>query len=129
MIYDVNKKYCLFLALIYDRFVATKPIPVRIPEEWLPRLDAAAAALGTNRARLIAFCAQTFAEAFGKEGETMMPPNWKDILRALDGRTKPPIGFYRQRPPKWNQLNSKTADAGAKLLKKNAASASGSDSK
>ena len=67
--------------------VATKPIPVRIPEDWLPRIDAAAKRLGTNRARLIAFCAQTFAENFERSGVSSMPPNWEDILEGMDGRT------------------------------------------
>lgn len=68
--------------------MASKPIPVRIPEDWLPRLDSAAKRLGTNRARLIAFCAKTFADAFEKDGELMMPPNWPEIFAAMDGRRR-----------------------------------------
>lgn len=67
--------------------MATKPIPVRISEAWLPRLDAAAHRMGTNRARLIAFCAETFAESFEKNGMAMMPPNWRQIFAEMDGRT------------------------------------------
>jgi hypothetical protein len=66
--------------------MATKPIPVRIPNEWLPRLDVAAKRLGTNRSRLIAFLAQTFAAEFEKSGMAMMPPDWLEILNSLDGR-------------------------------------------
>jgi hypothetical protein len=66
----------------------TKPIPVRVPTETLPRLDAAAARLGTNRARLIAFCVKTFLDDFEAHGKEMMPLNWKEILARLDGRTK-----------------------------------------
>jgi hypothetical protein len=60
---------------------------VRIPEDWLPRIDRAAAKLGTNRARLIAFCAQTFAENFERTGVASMPPNWEEIFQSMDGRT------------------------------------------
>jgi hypothetical protein len=86
--------------------VATKPIPVRIPEEWLPRLDSVAERLGTNRARLIAFCAQTFAEHFELHGEAAMPPDWPDILNSLDGRKKRQSVYpaYRSRG---NILNEK----------------------
>jgi hypothetical protein len=66
--------------------VATTPIPVRIPEDWLPRIDRVAARLGTNRARLIAFCAQTFAQSFESRGVSMMPPDWPQLLAKLDGR-------------------------------------------
>ena len=68
--------------------MATKPIPVRIPEEWLPRIDAVAKQLGTNRARLIAFSGQTFAEFFEKHGVSSMPPNWSEIFDSMDGRRR-----------------------------------------
>lgn len=71
-----------------QRVAATKPIPVRIAEEILPRLDHVAERLGTNRAALIAFCAKTFLEDFERHGESMMPMDWKNILDRLDGRTK-----------------------------------------
>jgi hypothetical protein len=77
--------------------MATKPIPVRIPEEWLPRIDAVARKLGTNRARLIAFSGQTFAEFFEENGVSSMPPNWSEIFDNMDGRrrrkdrTVPPV--------------------------------------
>lgn len=68
--------------------MATKPIPVRIPEEWLPRIDEVAQQLGTNRARLIAFSGQTFAEFFEKNGVSAMPPNWSEIFDNMDGRRR-----------------------------------------
>jgi len=66
----------------------TKPIPVRIPTEWLPRIDAVAKKLGTNRARLIAFSGQTFAEFVERNGVTAMPPDWSTILADMDGRRR-----------------------------------------
>jgi len=71
--------------------MATKPIPVRIPAEWLPRIDSVAKRLGTNRARLIAFSGQTFAEFFERKGVTSMPPDWADILASMDGRRRPRV--------------------------------------
>ena len=68
--------------------MATKPIPVRIPSEWLPRIDSVAKKLGTNRARLIAFSGQTFAEYFERKGVTAMPPDWQDIFAGMDGRRR-----------------------------------------
>jgi len=66
--------------------MATTPIPVRIPEEWLPRIDAAAEKLGTNRSRLIAFSGQTFAEYVEKKGVSALPPGLSEILADMDGR-------------------------------------------
>jgi hypothetical protein len=65
----------------------TKPIPVRIPTDLLPRIDAAAKRLGYPRARLICFCIKTFVEEFEIKGMSMMPPNWEKMLNALDGRS------------------------------------------
>jgi hypothetical protein len=66
----------------------TKPIPVRLPTALLPRIDAVAKRLGYNRARLIAFCITTFLEDFERRGMSMMPLDWEEILKRLDGRTK-----------------------------------------
>lgn len=66
--------------------MATKPIPVRIPEQWLPRIDAVAEKLGTNRSRLIAFSGQTFAEFVERNGGASLPPDWSEILADMDGR-------------------------------------------
>jgi hypothetical protein len=67
-------------------FVRTKPIPVRVPTDWIPRLDAVAEKLGTRRATLIAFCVKSFVEVLERDGEIKVPPNWHEILAALDGR-------------------------------------------
>ena len=64
----------------------TKPVPVRIPIAMLPRIDAAAERLGYPRARLIYFCIKTFTEEFQAKGMSMMPPNWEEMLKSLDGR-------------------------------------------
>lgn len=65
----------------------TKPIPVRIPEDFLPRIDAAAKNLGTKRATLILFCIRTFVADFEDRGKAILPPDWEAILKRLDSRT------------------------------------------
>jgi len=69
--------------------MATKPIPVRIPDESLDQIDSAARKLTTNRGRLLAFSVQTFTEYFEDRQVATMPPDWKDILKSL-AVTNPP---------------------------------------
>jgi len=69
--------------------VATKPIPVRLDPNVIDRLDRAATRLGTNRSALIKFCAETFVSHFERAGGiASLPPNWKELLRQLDGRSQ-----------------------------------------
>jgi hypothetical protein len=69
--------------------MATKPIPVRLEPSVIARLDRAAQRLGTNRAALIKFCAQTFLSDFeARRGVASLPPNWQELLRRLDGRSR-----------------------------------------
>jgi len=63
--------------------MATKPIPVRIPDDSLDQIDAAARKLTTNRGRLLAFSVQTFTEYFEERQVCAMPPDWRDILKDL----------------------------------------------
>ena len=69
--------------------MATKPIPVRIPDDSLDQIDAAARKLTTNRGRLLAFSVQTFTEYFEDRQVCAMPPDWRDILKSL-AVTRPP---------------------------------------
>jgi len=67
--------------------MATKPVPVRLDLSTIVRLDRAAKRLGTNRAALIKFCAQTFVADFeARGGIASLPPDWRRILRGLGGR-------------------------------------------
>jgi hypothetical protein len=61
---------------------------VRIPVALLPRLDRAAKRLGTNRARLIAFCVTSFLADFEERGTALMPPDWEQLMTRLDHRTR-----------------------------------------
>lgn len=65
----------------------TAPIPVRLEPGLIARLDAVAKRIGSNRAALIRFCAQTFVEYFERNGGiASLPPNWRELFRSQDGR-------------------------------------------
>lgn len=65
----------------------SKPIPVRLSEDILERLDRVAERMGSNRAALIRFCTQTFLKHMETNGVRDLPPDWRQILEAMDGRT------------------------------------------
>jgi hypothetical protein len=68
---------------------ATKPIPVRLDQNTIKRLDGAAKRLGSNRAALIKFCAKTFVDHFERHGGiASLPPDWRELLREQNSRTR-----------------------------------------
>lgn len=66
----------------------TKPIPVRLGDEMITRLDAAAKRIGNNRAGVIRFLVDTWLADFEERGTSSLPPNWEHMLASLDNRTK-----------------------------------------
>lgn len=65
-----------------------KPIPVRLGDEVIARLDAAANRIGSNRAALIRLCLSTFLDYFERRGGiAALPPDWSELFREQDGRT------------------------------------------
>jgi hypothetical protein len=63
------------------------PIPIRLDDETIGRLDKAAASMGTNRAALMRFLLETFLGNFeGGGGVASLPINWKALMDGLDGR-------------------------------------------
>jgi hypothetical protein len=65
-----------------------KPIPVKLTEELIARIDRVSEKIGLhNRSAVIKFCVSTFIDHFEQHGETSLPLNWREILRELDGRT------------------------------------------
>jgi predicted DNA-binding protein len=66
--------------------VQTKPIPIRLSPDLVARLDAVAKKIQFNRAGIVRFCLQSWLEHFEEHGEAMLPPNWKEILKAQDNR-------------------------------------------
>jgi hypothetical protein len=64
-----------------------KPIPVRLENELIARLDKASKRLGNNRAALIRFCVDSFLSYFENNGGVAsLPPNWRELFDAQDGR-------------------------------------------
>jgi hypothetical protein len=60
----------------------TKPIPVRIPNDALRRIEAAAKKLGSNRSRIAAFAIQKFTEYAENRGVVTLPPDWGAIFKS-----------------------------------------------
>jgi predicted DNA-binding protein len=65
----------------------TKPIPVRLPEWIIDKLDAAAGKLGYTRAGLIRYTVETWVDYHDKHGAAALPADWERIIREFDGRT------------------------------------------
>jgi hypothetical protein len=66
----------------------TKPIPVRLSDEIIARLDAAAQQSGLeNRTDVIKLLINSWLKHFEREGESALPPDWHAILQSLDHRT------------------------------------------
>lgn len=66
----------------------SKPIPVRIGEEMIQRLDRAALDIGSNRAAIIRMLITKWLDAYEQHGSTVLPPEWRTIMNELDGRRK-----------------------------------------
>lgn len=64
----------------------TRPIPVRLSDEMIHRLDAAAGKLHSNRANLIRFCLDTWLDHHATHGEAVLPPDWEQLQAEYDGR-------------------------------------------
>lgn len=62
-------------------------LPVRLDEETSLRLDRIASESGTTKSSLIRLLAKSFTDHCLKEGRVVLPMNWKELLKAPDGRT------------------------------------------
>ena len=100
-----------------------KAIPTRIPAAFLPRIDAAAQKMGSNRAQLIAFCVRSFVEDFDEKGFCILPLNWREILKSWDGRTSQAKFNVKMRfPPSQKvaaRLNDKNSAVNSKAIETN----------
>lgn len=67
--------------------MASKPIPVRLTDSQIARLQAVADRMGTNRSHVIKLCLLAFLQRFERDGLSMLPPDWDDQLRSMDGRS------------------------------------------
>lgn len=66
----------------------TVPIPVRLTKDLIQRLDRVAESMGTNRTAIIKMCLLAYLQRFEKDGLSMLPTNWDDLLQSQDGRSK-----------------------------------------
>ena len=67
----------------------TRPIPVRLDDDLIHRLDRAAERLGNTRAGVIKLCLAAFLDHFENAGGVAsLPLNWRDLVAANDGRTR-----------------------------------------
>ena len=95
----------------------TKPIPVRLPEELIARLDACARKVpGNNRAGLIRYLIEAFVEEFEIKGKAMLPESWEQVLQSFDGRRRATTSY-----------GTGVVEAGKKELQAGAAFVEGND--
>lgn len=114
-----RKKMDFFSTIVYQSQMAdTQPIPVRLPDELINRLDAAAKRIGTTRAGIIRFCVETWLRHFEIKGKTAsLPIDWEEILRTQDGRRK-----YFPRPGGGLSVSLTADDASISVLNEGVAS-------
>jgi hypothetical protein len=77
----------------------SKPIPVRLGEDLIKRLDQAAERIGSNRAAVIRMLITQWLDEFERRGVIHLPPNWPEIMQGLDARTKKSQVTERQTGP------------------------------
>lgn len=90
--------------------MSTRPIPVRLPDDLVVRLDAAAKRIGSNRAALIRFCTETWLSHYERTGVASMPPDWETIIRSYDGRRAPALAGKGGRPRRHKAAEQKAED-------------------
>jgi predicted DNA-binding protein len=93
----------------------TKPIPVRLPDDVVKRLDKAATKIGHKRASLMRYLIETWLEEFERKGKLMLPENWEQILQSFDSRrtdenVQAPIGKMTQQTVKFAALGARVLD-------------------
>ena len=70
----------------------TKPIPVRIPENYVKKLESIAKKLGKKRAQIIAFAALQFTQHAENNAKVTLPPDWREIFKGLAKASKRKAG-------------------------------------
>lgn len=78
----------------------SKSIPLRLNAETYRRLVEVDAALGVgNKSLLIKLSLEALLRAVARDGEIVLPMNWREIGRTLDGRYKPEIPMVAEGAP------------------------------
>lgn len=94
LVYDAGKQKVspsAQFAGIRSSVDATKPIPVRLPDEFIARLDKVALKIHVRRATIIRFCVETWVAHFEDVGKAALPPDWERIIARQDGRRRESI--------------------------------------
>jgi len=103
-----NKKVwkIAFRGIRCRQMAESPPIPVRLSDDLIKRLDKVAERIGSNRASVMRVCTQTFVEQFERHGKIMLPPDWQELLARADNRTRASRGVAGERPAEdVNRLN------------------------
>ena len=66
----------------------TKPIPVRLDDDLIARLDLIAKRIGTTRSSVIRMLVSSWVESFERDGASALPMDWEAVMLQLDGRTR-----------------------------------------
>jgi hypothetical protein len=76
-----------FVSYNARRVAEKKPIPVRLSEEAIGRLDSAAKRMGSDRSSLIRMLVSRWLDYFERAGADALPFDFETALKSLDGRT------------------------------------------
>lgn len=68
----------------------SKPIPVRLDDSLIARLDRIADRIGTNRSSVIRMLVSSWGDSFEATGHSALPADWERIMADLDGRSTAP---------------------------------------
>lgn len=82
----------------------SKPIPVRLGDDLIDRLDQAAEGVGSTRSAIIRLLIRQFVEEYEERGDDGLPVNWRRLVKRADEETggtsraaEDPPGEYQAR--------------------------------
>lgn len=76
--------------------MASKPIPLRLTDEEIKRLDRAAERTGIRRSSLMKMLVGIWLDSFEANGSAALPLDWQEILDRADGRRSPEANKARK---------------------------------
>lgn len=85
----------------------TKPIPVRLDDALIARLDRIADRIGTTRSSVIRMLVSTWVESFERAGTASLPMNWESLMADLDGRTSSKFTLVAEDPTPYETKKKK----------------------
>src|ERR1019366_8145104 len=80
--YATQQKSLLFFCIAYRwlRMAKRRTIPIRLDDDVLARLTAAAERLGTTRTGIMRFCIEPWLRHFEIKGKASLPIDWDELL-------------------------------------------------